>query len=52
MDKLPVYIISFRGMTFYGNVKPGSNAEPPVHHEFNVVVDATTGVVLLAFSNQ
>ncbi len=48
MDKLPAYIISFKGVTFYGHSVYGG--QRPVHHEFNVIVDAISGEALMAFS--
>jgi hypothetical protein len=46
----PVYIITYKGLSIEGNVPANYQGTPPVHHEFNVVVDATTGEPLMAFS--
>lgn len=52
MDKLPVYIVSFKGMSYTSHVPANFKGQPPVHHEYNVVVDATTGEPLMGFSNR
>lgn len=50
MDKLPVYIVTFKGMSYYAHVPAKSNGVVPVHHEYNVIVDATSGEPLMGFS--
>jgi len=52
MDKTPAYIVSFRGMTYYGHVPNGFKGNIPVHHEYNVIVDATSGEPLMGFSDR
>lgn len=50
MSELPVYIVSYKGMSYEGNVPDSYEGEVPVHHEYNVVIDASTGEPLMAFS--
>lgn len=49
IEKFPAYIISFRGLDIPSSV-PMGQSEMRFSHELNVVVDATTGVALKAFS--
>jgi hypothetical protein len=49
IEKLPAYIISFRGFDIQSQ-GPRRQSEMPSCDELNVVVDAKTGVVLLSFS--
>jgi hypothetical protein len=49
IEKLPSYIISFRGLDIPSSA-PTGQSEMRSSHELNVVVDATTGVALEAFS--
>lgn len=50
IDNLPVYIISFKGMSYEAKTPHGYKGKPFVHHEYNVVVDAATGVPLFGYS--
>ncbi|KEO81268.1 hypothetical protein [Tumebacillus flagellatus] len=50
MEKLPVYIVSFKGMSYAGHIPQGFTGDIPIHHEYNVVVDAETGEPLIGFS--
>lgn len=52
MDKLPAYIVSFSGMTYYAHVPKDFKGEIPAHHEYNVIVDAKSGEPLMGFSNR
>ncbi|MFC4767871.1 hypothetical protein [Effusibacillus consociatus] len=51
IDRLPVYIVTFKGVEIEQS-GPKKQTESPKgkHSELNVVVDATTGVALKAFS--
>jgi hypothetical protein len=46
--KIPCYIVTFSGITRIGKVSEG--IEAPVFHNFNIVIDATTGEPLYGFS--
>ncbi|MDO3413295.1 hypothetical protein QWJ34_26320 [Saccharibacillus sp. CPCC 101409] len=50
MNNLPVYIVTYRGMSYEGNVPDSYKGEVPIHHEYNVVVDVLTGEPLMGFS--
>jgi len=50
IENLPVYIISFKGMSYTASTPIGYKGTPFIHHEYNVVVDATTGVPLFGYS--
>lgn len=50
MDKLPVYIVTFSGMSYNSAVPNGYTGDTPVHNEYNVVVDANSGEALMGFS--
>lgn len=52
MDKTPVYIVSFKGMEYEVGAPIKYKGEKIIHHEYNVVVDATTGVPLMGFSHR
>lgn len=50
MDKLPVYIITFKGLEYKGfGCEPGC-PEPPPFHESNIIIDAMTGEPLMSFA--
>jgi hypothetical protein len=50
LDKVPAYIVSFKGMSYQGHVPSGFKGVVPVHHEYNVIVDAMSGEPLYGFS--
>lgn len=50
MDKIPAYVISYVGMSYTANIPADFKGEVPIHHEYNVIVDATTGEPLMGFS--
>ncbi|MCX7571981.1 hypothetical protein OS242_18750 [Tumebacillus sp. DT12] len=52
MNKTPVYIVSFIGMEYEVGAPIKYKGEKIIHHEYNVVVDATTGVPLMGFSHR
>lgn len=52
MDKTPAYIISYKGVSHPVSVPSDFEGPTPVLNEINVVVDANTGEVLMAFSNR
>jgi hypothetical protein len=52
MDKMPAYIVSFQGASYQTHTPAGFQGPAPVQSEINVVIDAMSGEVLMAFSNR
>lgn len=50
MNNTPAYIVTYSGMSYASHVPDGFTGQVPVHHEYNIVVDANSGEVLMAFS--
>lgn len=46
----PCYIVSFKGITKPAIVPPDFKGNPPVNHEYNLVIDANSGEPLFGFT--
>lgn len=49
LNQTPCYIVTFEGVQKFGHLPANSKSNPVKHSEYNVVIDANTGVALFGF---